>query len=248
MNSQQAIVPVSLDQLALENQFYGTSGSRYSMRIPGAEVGTRPRSSEVTVVAGANARRPGGRGCASSSAGQWARSGAPQGGSVRRHVRAGGIPPPGRTMHGGPSPQVRVAALVCLDAVVPKTGTTICTLRPTDIRIFLERAATGDGFLVAPNPASEFDTKESAHWKYIDSKTTAHPLACFTQAIQLTGRADQVRRRLYVYAEGGICDGSYEIYRADPQAAVISVQHSGHSIMIDQPARVAEILAAFDSL
>jgi pimeloyl-ACP methyl ester carboxylesterase len=34
----------------------------------------------------------------------------------------------------------------------------------------------------------------------------------------------------------------YDAYRQDPAAKVIAVEQSGHSIMIDQPVKLAEIL------
>jgi pimeloyl-ACP methyl ester carboxylesterase len=136
----------------------------------------------------------------------------------------------------------RVKALVYLDALVPKNGDTLFTLRPEYVDYFLGQVAAGGGCMVAPRPVSAFDTALPADWAWMDSKTTPHPFACFVQSIRLTGRHSEVRRRIYVYAEGGICDGLYDAYRQDSAAKVISVNQSGHSIMIDQPAKVTEIL------
>ncbi|NLF54761.1 MAG: hypothetical protein GX576_10290, partial [Thauera phenolivorans] len=73
-------------------------------------------------------------------------------------------------------------------------------------------------------------------------KTTPHPFACFVQAIQLSGRFEAVAKRVYIYAAGGICDGMYDRFRTDAGARVISIESRCHSIMIDSPGRVAEIL------
>lgn len=51
-----------------------------------------------------------------------------------------------------------------------------------------------------------------------------------------------MKKRIYIYAEGDICDGMYEAFRGDSYARVVGVEKSGHFIMIDQPHRVAEIL------
>lgn len=96
--------------------------------------------------------------------------------------------------------------------------------------------------MVRPFPASAYDTSLPKDWAWIDEKATPHPFACFVQAIKLSGRGEAVARRVYVYAAGGIFDGKYDHFRNDAGARVISVGSSSHSIMIDSPERVAEIL------
>ena len=96
--------------------------------------------------------------------------------------------------------------------------------------------------MVAPPLASAYDTSLPEAWVWIDEKSTPHPFACFTQAIRLNGRGQPVAKRAYIYAAGGIFDGKYDRFRTDAGARVISVESSCHSIMIDSPGRVAEIL------
>ncbi len=132
----------------------------------------------------------------------------------------------------------RIATLVYLDALVPEDGNTLFTLRPEYRDYFLGQVADS-GLLVPQSPASAFDTALPEDWAWIDSKTTPHPFACFLQAIALSGRC--TARRVFVYATGGICEAMYEPFKAACET-VIAVERSGHSIMIDQPQRVAEIL------
>jgi pimeloyl-ACP methyl ester carboxylesterase len=136
----------------------------------------------------------------------------------------------------------RISTLVYLDALVPTDGSTLFTIRPEYLSRFVAKLAAEGGLMVSPNPASAFDTATPADWAWIDSKTTAHPFACFAQSIRLTGEVLRVKRRIYIYAEGGICDGMYDVFRGDASAEVVGVAGSGHSIMIDQPRRLAEIL------
>ncbi len=136
----------------------------------------------------------------------------------------------------------RIASLVYLDALVPKHGDTLFSLRPEYLAYFMGQVANGGGLLVPQSPASAFDTALPADWAWIDSKTTPHPFACFVQAIELRSGPSSSIRRLYIHAEGGICDGMYDVFRDDANSTVIAVGNSGHSIMIDQPERVAEIL------
>jgi pimeloyl-ACP methyl ester carboxylesterase len=137
----------------------------------------------------------------------------------------------------------RIKALVYLDALVPQNGSTLFTLRPEYLDRFVGQVAASGGYMVPPRPASAFDTALPEDWAWMDRKTTPHPFSCFIQSIRLTGRYSAVPRRIYIYAEGGICDGMYDAYRQNPAAKVIAVKQSGHSIMIDQPVRVAEILS-----
>jgi pimeloyl-ACP methyl ester carboxylesterase len=137
----------------------------------------------------------------------------------------------------------RIKALVYLDALVPKNGSTLFTLRPEYLDRFMGQVAASGGHMIPPPPASAFDTALPEDWAWMDRKTTPHPFACFLQSIRLTGRYFAVHRCIYIYAEGGICDGMYQAHVQDPAAKVIAVKQSGHSIMIDQPARLAEILS-----
>lgn len=136
----------------------------------------------------------------------------------------------------------RISALVYLDALVPEDGDTLFTLRPEFMDPFVTGVAKSGGLMVPPFPASAYDTSLREDWAWIDEKATPHPFACFVQAIQLSGRFEAVAKRAYIYAAGGICDGMYDRFRTDAGARVISVESSCHSIMIESPERVAEIL------
>jgi pimeloyl-ACP methyl ester carboxylesterase len=138
----------------------------------------------------------------------------------------------------------RVAALVYLDAIVPKDGDSLFSLRHEYLEQFMSRAAASNGVSVTPSPASEFDISSREEWNWMDGKTTAHPIACFAQAIQLEGRIAVNTRKIYVYAENGICDGMYDVYRGQPGAEVIALPRKAHSIMLEQPERLAQLLQA----
>jgi pimeloyl-ACP methyl ester carboxylesterase len=136
----------------------------------------------------------------------------------------------------------RISALVYLDALVPEDGDTLLSRRPQFMDPFIARVAKGGGLMVSPLPASAKDTSLPEDWAWIDEKSTPHPFACFVQAIKLSGRGEAVAKRVYVYAAGGTFDGMYDRFRTDAGARVMSVGSSSHSMMIDSPERVAEIL------
>lgn len=139
----------------------------------------------------------------------------------------------------------RISTLVYLDALVPEDGDTLLNLRPEYHALFFEAAASGGGRLIAPGPASAFDAR-AEFWPLIDANATPHPLTCFTQALSLTGAHLRVKQRLYIYAKGGIFDGSYDRFRNDEGAQVEEITEAGHSVMLDQPEEVCRILVDVD--
>lgn len=135
----------------------------------------------------------------------------------------------------------RVQTLVYLDALVPEDGDTLLSALPDYQTLFLERAAAGGGRLIAPNPASDYDSRPE-FWPLLDARNTPHPLACFTQKLSLTGAHRQVRRKVFIYVKGGILDGAYERFQSDDRSSVHEIAGSGHSVMLDQPEQVCRIL------
>jgi pimeloyl-ACP methyl ester carboxylesterase len=136
----------------------------------------------------------------------------------------------------------RISALVYLDAIVPEDGDTLVSRRPEFLDPFLAKVDQGGGLMVPPPAASAYDTSLPEDWAWIDGKSTPHPFACFVQAIRLTGREQAIAKRVYVYAVGGILDGEYTRFETEAGARIIAIESSCHSMMIDSPERVAEIL------
>lgn len=134
----------------------------------------------------------------------------------------------------------RISTLVYLDALVPKSGDTLFGMRPEYREALLEGAARNEGYLISPPAASDFDARPE-HWPLLDAMSTPHPLNCFTQALLLTGAYKRVPNRLFVYAEGGICDGAYDAYKDEPGSRVVGIAQAGHTIMLDQPDRIAAL-------
>ncbi|KQU95716.1 alpha/beta hydrolase [Devosia sp. Root105] len=83
----------------------------------------------------------------------------------------------------------RISALVYIDALVPEDGDSWWRLMNDYFRTIAIEGADGDGFGVSP-PAG------------MDVRCRPHPLASFLQTIHLTGRWQEVREKLFVYATG----------------------------------------------
>jgi len=131
----------------------------------------------------------------------------------------------------------RISALVYLDALVPEDGDRLFSRLPDFLEPILAKAAQNGGLMVPPSPASAYDTSLPEDWEWIDQNATPHPLACFTQTLKLSGSGQAVGKRVYVHAAGGLFDGKYDHFKA-----VVSIGSSCHSMMIDSPEQVAEIL------
>ncbi len=129
----------------------------------------------------------------------------------------------------------RVAALVYVDAYVPRDGDSCWALTSDEYRrVFLEGVGR-DGYSVAAPTR-------------LDPRATPHPLASFLQALRLSGRVDRVGRREYVFLSGwsGTPFGPvYERLRADPSWRVHRVE-SGHNVMRDAPDALLAILLGLE--
>lgn len=140
----------------------------------------------------------------------------------------------------------RVAALVYLDAYVPRDGQSLFDLQLPERRDGLVAAAQarGWGWLLPPTPAEVFAVNE-ADRAWVDRQCVPHPLACFAQPIRLSGGIGRVGRRLYVQAAGYAPSAFALIAEQLRQDAAWRVETlpCGHDAMVDMPDAVAALLA-----
>jgi pimeloyl-ACP methyl ester carboxylesterase len=137
----------------------------------------------------------------------------------------------------------RVASIVFLDAFVPEDGQKGFDFASDFSRKgTLEAQQKGDVARPAP-PASAFHVNEKDR-AWVDSKTTAQPLALAFSTIRLTGAREKVAKKTYirapVYPQPAF-DKYYAAKKADPSWRTYEVP-SGHDVMVDIPDRLVEIL------
>ncbi len=130
----------------------------------------------------------------------------------------------------------RIAAIVYLDAFLPKDGQSLSALRsPT--------ASPLPDHLVPPISAANFHVNaKDAAW--VDSKMTPHPVNCFTETLRFTDAYQTIAEKLYIRAldfPSTSFDAALERCRTD-RAWKTVVMKCGHDIMIDQPTELATIL------
>ena len=125
----------------------------------------------------------------------------------------------------------RIAALVYLDAFVPEDGQSWWDLAGDGYRRLALDRSRRDGIGVTPPDG-------------LDRRCAPHPIAAFLQEIWLSGRAESVFRRVFVYAsdwEATPFTEQYERFRDDPAWEVHSIA-CGHDIIRHAPDEILAIL------
>ncbi len=144
----------------------------------------------------------------------------------------------------------KVAALVYLDAFVPtKDGEALWdNISDLEKQLFLSSVGV-DGLSMQPIPAKMFNVKASEQ-AWVDGKCVPHPYAGFLQGLKLTGKANAIKKRAYIFAQGWDLGGTptpfkayYERLKTDA-AWTTHALPGGHDLMVDNPEEVAKILMA----
>lgn len=137
----------------------------------------------------------------------------------------------------------RVSSIVFLDAFLPENGQ-----QGTDWNSPLAKAAiqaaVAKGEISRPPVSSSIYNVNDADRAWVDAMTTPQPIGVSLQPIRLTGARDRVARKTYIRATGyphDLFDRFYARTKADPAWRTYEVA-CGHDVMIDDPARLAEIL------
>lgn len=139
----------------------------------------------------------------------------------------------------------RVRTLVYLDAMMPADGQSMLDLVGHVAAQRLVASAARDGLTVPPAPASAFGVNP-ADIEMVDRLCTGHPLACFLQAVRLTGQERLVRNLSFVTARNSrvpVSDHMRLSFENDPRWRMASID-AGHDLMIDNPAALAVLLDA----
>jgi len=142
----------------------------------------------------------------------------------------------------------RIAALAYLDAFLPEDGQSLFDINvPANSQRFLA-AAGAHGGLAVPAPPAAFFNVNAEDAERVDRLASPHPLACFTEKISLIGAHKKIVKRVYVH--GTVLPREspfkpfYERVSKDPTWTAHTLA-CGHHVMLDEPARVTEILESF---
>ena len=138
----------------------------------------------------------------------------------------------------------RVSSIVWLDAFKPENGQKGTDFASDFSRKALQEAvAKGEPGRKGP-PSARFgvNAKDQA---WVDSKLTPQPNGVAVQPIKLTGARDKVAKKTYIRAPSypqKAFDKALAECKADKSWNTFVAENSGHDVMVDQPAWLAEIL------
>ncbi|WP_347557379.1 alpha/beta hydrolase [Robbsia sp. KACC 23696] len=136
----------------------------------------------------------------------------------------------------------KIRSLVYLDAFIGANDKSLFDLdAPEATARYIEMAQSNGGYRVPPLPAAVFGVN-LADQAWVDARTTAGSLACWSERLALTGRHESVRNRTYVFAAGW--NGPFKPF-FDSACAEGWTTHTfdcGHDVMIDMPQETAELI------
>ena len=140
----------------------------------------------------------------------------------------------------------RIGSLVYLDAYVLDNGENVAQHVPA-IRWqrFMEGANNvGDGWKIPPIPPEVFNVKGAADAEWMRRQCTMQPIGCFEQAVELTGKIDQIKNVTFIlmtgYAQHSPFLPFYEKAKAKGWRTLTMT--CGHMVMFDQPEELSRIL------
>lgn len=130
----------------------------------------------------------------------------------------------------------RVSRMVHLDAYVPNDGDSCWSLTTKAYRQSFIAGAADTGYAVRP----PFRAPNGG-----EPRRRPHPLACLVQKVRLTGAAERIPRRDFIYCsgweDGTPFAGLRARLQADPNWRVREIP-TGHNAMREAPETVAELL------
>jgi len=135
-----------------------------------------------------------------------------------------------------------IASFVLLDAFFPESGQALIDLSPPAVRdAFL--AADRDGAAsIPPRSAAMFKVNDKDR-AWVDAQCTPQPIRCGLQRLTLTGARERIAKKSYIRA-ADYPSAPFDLAREKARARGWRIEEvaCGHDVMLDAPARLAEIL------
>ncbi len=136
-----------------------------------------------------------------------------------------------------------IRSIVFLDAFMPKNGESIRDLTAPTVLETIDGALQRSDLAIPPRSAEAFGVNP-ADRAWVDRMCVGQPIGCFTDKIVLTGARDKIAKKSYIraaaYANPGF-DRALASVKSDPSWRTYAV-NCGHDVMVDDPARLTEIL------
>jgi len=138
----------------------------------------------------------------------------------------------------------KIASLVYLDAFVPENGQALLDIVPTGPGTVQASPLPDAEWLAPPPPVDAFGEPSEAVRAFAARKLSAHPVACFTQPLRLTGGIDRIRRKTYIYCndpQPTTFTPFYEKLRNRPGWVVYTLPCT-HMVCSDMPEELTALL------
>jgi pimeloyl-ACP methyl ester carboxylesterase len=142
----------------------------------------------------------------------------------------------------------RIAHLVYLDAVVPRSGESVHDVigeAEGVPQLFRDLTERGDGISIAPesHDAAAFGVDDPADVAWLERRLTSHPLRCFEEPVELGSGYESVTSKTFVRC-------GFQAAFAEPQTARLEADPAwrvlrwdvGHDAMIISPDAVVDLL------
>jgi pimeloyl-ACP methyl ester carboxylesterase len=139
----------------------------------------------------------------------------------------------------------RIKSLVVLDGFVPEDGKAMREYWPASVMSFLDQEAEKSGGVSVPPLPAESLAVAPENRAFVDERATPQPYATFNEPIRLSGARDAVAKKSYIRAakfRSHPFDAVVKRLAPDPGWRVLRIE-SGHVPMLDEPSRLAELLA-----
>jgi pimeloyl-ACP methyl ester carboxylesterase len=138
----------------------------------------------------------------------------------------------------------RVRSLVHIDSFIPENGDSMWKHVPPPFQsMFTGSTASHGGLRIEPVPGDVFNLN-MADREMFDARATGMPIACFLEAIRLTGAHRTVLNHHYIATTGWSPSpflAVAEQLKANPGWKVYTTP-AGHIVMLDDPQFVADVL------
>jgi len=139
----------------------------------------------------------------------------------------------------------RVAAAVFLDAFLPENGDRGYDYTRDANRRGLDEALAKGAVSRPPPPAAAFGIQNPADVAWVEPRLTPQPVSVSLYPIQLGGRREMVKTKLYIRApryEQWSFDKALAKCQADSSWRTMVIEDCSHDVMVDAAPRLADIL------
>ncbi len=139
----------------------------------------------------------------------------------------------------------KIKSLVVLDGFVPEDGKAMREYWPASLMSHLDKEAEKSGGVsVPPLPAASLAVAIE-NCAFVDASVTPQPYGTFNEVIRLSGAREKIAKKTYIRAtkfRSHPFDAVVKRLQPDPGWHTAEID-SGHEPMIDDPQKLAELLA-----